>query len=1074
MFAQSPQASISGFVKDKQGAVIVGAEVSAVSSATGAKTSAQTNDSGFYSLRSLPIGDYVVTVEHPGFRRYIRQNINLTTGQALELEIPMELGAVTENVTVSAEASMLETRTSDVSQLINSKTVEDVPLGDRRSMNLINVTPAAVFVAYDAGAKPNFSLAGGRTQSQMFWIDGGTGQNMRLGIGQVDVDPPVETVQEMKVLANSYSAEYGGSAGGVIIATTKSGSNRLHGSLFEYLRNDKLDAANFFAPIVDGRKSKAPLRYNVFGGTVGGPIKRDKTFFFFAYEGSRRHEGTVRTFITPTNLERTGDFSRSGAIIYDPATTRVENGRTIRDPFPGNIIPSTRFDPVAVNLLQYYPLQNTPGGTNFRANYIRVLTRDNYTAKVDHNLTAKDKISGRYIYNSDNAENTSVFPNPAAETLTDALRHQNYWYASWTRVFTPALLNELRFTYANRINHELSKCLGGDWPTKIGLNGVPNNAFPTVNVAGVTALGAGTQERQQYPIQQYQLVNNLSWVRGKHSWKFGGEVRPSMNHEVLLTSPSGNLNFATTATGLPGSGTTGNAIASLLLGLPSAFSARQTQLLDRYSFYLAAFAQDDWAISSKLTLNIGIRWETDTPITDRNTRFNGFDTTQINPVSGTPGVVKFGGLNGYRTQPYGTDWNNFGPRFGFAWKPFTNGRTVVRGGYGIFYAHPFDAGAPASASLGYENSLALNTPDNGITAPFVLRNGVPGYSLVVPTLNDSFGAVKVGAAATTAVTFYESDRKTGYAQQFNFNIQRELGNSVVIEAGYLANLGRNLPNTNLSINQIRPELLGPNATQKDRPFPQFSNVTVLLPTIGTSNYHAGVIRLEKRYSFGLNFLTTYTYSKFLDNSNDAGSAIGNSGGPYSDFYNRRADYGPSDNDIRHRFTWTSVYELPFGPGRSHLSHGALGRVVGGWGLGSVITMQSGAGFTVTTQTNSTNAFSAGALRADVLRNPNLEASQRTLDRWFDTDAFRQPAAYRFGNQGVNLLRGDGLTVFDFSVLRNFSIRESSKLQFRAEMFNAFNHTNFLLPGRVFGASGFGQVTAAQPARRIQLGLRLVF
>src|SRR2546423_2375334 len=348
---QTPQATISGVVTDAQGAVVTGAEVAASSAATGVKFSARSNDSGFYSIPFLPIGEYTVTAEHAGFRRYIRQAVSLSTGQVVALDIHLELGAVSESVQVSASAAMIETRTSDVSQLVDSKTVEDMPLGDRRALNVVRISGAAVFVNYDTGLKPNFSLAGGRTQSQMFWIDGGTGQNMRLGVGQVDLEPPADAVSEVKILSNNYAAEYGGSAGGVIIATTKSGTNRFHGSLEEYLRNDKLDAANFFAPTSGAQKIKAPLRYNVFGGTLGGPIRHDKTFFFFSYEGSRRHDGSSRSLTVPTDLQKAVAFSQTftaqGALIpvYDPATTHLDStGKTVRDLFPGTRIPSTEFN----------------------------------------------------------------------------------------------------------------------------------------------------------------------------------------------------------------------------------------------------------------------------------------------------------------------------------------------------------------------------------------------------------------------------------------------------------------------------------------------------------------------------------------------------------------------------------------------------------------------------------------------------------------------------------------------------------------------------------------------------------
>ncbi|MDP2996864.1 MAG: carboxypeptidase regulatory-like domain-containing protein [Bryobacterales bacterium] len=1085
LLAQSPQATINGTVSDSQGGVIVGAEVSAANVQTGVKTTVKTNESGVYSLRFLPIGNYVIDASQAGFKSYSHSNITLTTGQVLGLDIQLELGAVSETVSVSASASLLETRTSDVSQLVEARSIEDMPLGDRRSMNMINMTGGAVFVAYDSGQKPNFSLAGGRTQSQMFWIDGGSGQNMRLGVGQIDTDPPVETLQEVKVMANGYAAEYGGSAGGVIVATTKSGTNQFRGSLFEYLRNNRLDAPSFFAPIAGGKKQKAPLRYNVFGGVIGGPVRRDKTFFFFSYEGSRRRDGAISTLTVPTDTQKAGDFSKTlnaqGVMIpiYDPATTRTEAGRGVRDAFAGNRIPSARFDPVALNLFKYYPVANRApdtlaGANNFRANYVNLLTRNTFLVKVDHNLGAKDKLSGRYLYNSDDSGNTSVYPEPAADTANGTRRHQQFWYMSWTRVITPSLINEFRFTYGNRINHAFSKSIGGGWPAKLGIKGVPENAFPQIVATGFANLSNASQERRQFPIEQLQYVENLSWIRGRHAFKFGTELRSSRNYETNLPTASGAFTFNTLPTGQPGVAASGNGLATLLLGFPTGFAMRQTPVLDRKSWYLAGFVQDDWTLRKNLTLNLGVRWETDTPIMDAGDRMNSFDPNANNPVSGTPGVIRFAGVNGWPSNPYSTNMRNFGPRIGFAWKPLSSSAMVVRGGFGIFYAHPFDSGQPASAALGYEQSAQLDSPDNGITAPFYLKDGPPGLTATSPKLDDSFGAVAVGRNATTAVTYFEQNRKTGYSEQFNLSVQRELPRSMVVEATFLGNFSHRLPSANLSTNQIRPERMGPAAAQKDRPFPQFSNVTLIAPTLGDSAYLGGVLRFEKRFAKGFSILSTYTWSKFLDNTSDAGSALGASGGPYSDYYNRRADWGPSDNDIRQRLTWSSLYEVPFGKGRAHLANHPIGYLVGGWGVGSVVMLQTGPAFTVTTQTNSTNAFSAGALRADVLRPPGLAGGERTLARWFDTGAFKQPANYTFGNQGVNLLRSDAMVNFDFSILRNFNFSESKRLQFRTEIFNAFNHPNFSVPGRTLGGAGFGVVSSSFPGRRIQLGLRLTF
>ena len=1085
---QSSQANVSGLISDAQGAVIVGAEVIVRNAATGAASASTTNDSGLYAVRALSIGRYTLSVEKAGFKRLVRTNLQLSTGQSLELNLSLDVGAVTESISITASASSIETRSSDVSQLIESKTIEDMPIGDRRSMNIIGLTGAAVFVNYDAGGKPNFSLAGGRTQSQNFFIDGGTAQNMRLGIGQVDLDPPVETVAEVKVLSNSYSAEYGGSAGGVVIATTKSGTNQLQGTLFEYFRNEKLDAANYFAPVVNNRRVRAPLRYNVFGGTIGGPVRipklyngKDKTFFFFAYEGSRRNEGVVRTLTVPTIAQRGGDFSLNSNPIFDPDTTALVNGQNRRTQFPGNLIPPSRMDKAAQKIATYFPVPNRPpdnatGANNFRANYVTQFPRNNYTAKVDHNLTTNDKLTIRYLYNSDDRFNTSVFPLNAADTLTDPKRHQHYTYLSYNKILTPSILNELRYTYGNRINFDPSKGLGEDWGKTIGIANLPAGAFPTLNSTGYTSLGAGNQERRQLPIQQHQIIDNFSWVKGRHNLKFGFEYRKSMNYEINRPSPSGSFNFIPFSTGQPGTAATGNGFASMLVGLMTNYTVRETEVLDRRSTYLAGFMQDDWKVSRDLNINLGLRWELDTPIIDVNNRMNGFAIDQVNPVSGTLGVVKFLGQGGWATQPYRTDLNNFGPRVGLAYKLFGKDTTVLRGGYGVYFAHPFDAGAPSSASLGYEKSITLVSPDQGITHPFVLSRGPGTSSLVSPTLDDRFGAVRVGSAPNTAVTFFENGRSTGYSQQFNLGMQHVVRGGVLLEATYLGNISHKLASSNLSLNQIPLEQAAAGrTTQQFRPYPQFSGVTALLPSLGDSSYHALSTRFEKRFSGGLNFLGTYTWSKFLNNTSEGGLQVGNDSGPYSDFYNRRLDNGYSGNDVPHRMTFASVYELPFGTGRRFLKgNNPLRWVLGDWNLGVNALLQAGAPFTVTTQVDTRNNFSAGGLRADIVGVPNLSNGERSPARWFNTAAFAQPAAFRNGTSGVGIARSDGKINLDISLLKNFPLGERRKLQLRGEFFNLTNHPNFGNPGSSFGGPGFGVINSADPARRVQLGARLVW
>jgi hypothetical protein len=999
----------------------------------------------------------------------------------------MELGAVAETVTVTASAAALDDNTSVITQTFEPAELAEIPLGDRRTMNLISLAAGAVFIGYDAGNKPNFSLAGGRTQSQMLWIDGGSGQNMRLGVGQMDVDPPVETIEEVKVLSNNYAAEYGASAGGVVLETTKSGTNAYHGSGYEFLRNDLLDAPGFFAPVVNGSKTIPKLRYNIYGGTVGGPIRKNRTFFFFGYEGRRLGVGGSIILTVPTSLQRAGDFSQTrnaaGAVvaIYDPNTTQVVNGKQTRTQFPGNVIPQSRLDPVALKMLNYFPSPDRPptlitGANNFQTNNVTWTNSNYYTGKVDHVFSEKDRLTGRYIFNEDLPHIYGPYgPNDAGDPTAVTLAKQQYVYADEIHVLNSATVNDLRFNYGYRVAHAITNGVGSNAVTAMGLTGVSNNAFPHIAPAGFTAIGSTSQERQQYPIQNLQMMDNFSKIVGRHALKFGFEARKSSNDETDLFTASGDFTFATTATGLPGGGG-GNGAASMLVGFPTTFAQAQANVIDRYSWYYAAFAQDDFKITHNLTLNLGVRWEMDSPMKDVNNRMNSFDLRQINPVSGTPGVVKFLGVNGYSELPWHYDWNNFGPRFGFAWKPDFSTKLVFRGGYGIFFAHPFDSGQPAAANLGFGYSTNLQTPDNGITAPFLLKNGPPQVTTSV-SLNDSYGAVPYGGTPTTAVTFFDPSRATGYSQQSNLSIQYQISGSMIVEVSAVTNIGHKLPNTNLPINQILPQVLGPScSTQICRPYPQFSSVTIVSPEIGDSRYIGGFVRISKRFSKGLNLNASYTRALFLDNSFEGGSSIGADANAqaYSNQYNRRADWGPSPNDIHHRLSASSVYELPFGPGKPWFSRGVVGNVIGAWTLGSVVTVQSGAPFTVTTNTNNTNAFSAGAQRPIVVGDPSLPSGQRTVNEWFNIAAFAQPAIYTFGNEGRGAMRAPGLFDADLSLSRNFRLGEKLTMQFRGEAFNVLNHTNLSAPAKAFGAADFGTITAAGPARILQVGAKIRF
>jgi len=1080
---QTSQGRLTGRVLDPDGAVIPAAEVVASNEETGVATRARTNEAGIYVLPFLQPARYTVTAAVQGFKKHERKGIVVETAQELSFDIRMELGSLAEVVQVTAESPLLENSTATVGQFLDSRAVTEMPLGNRRAIELARLAGGVVWVSYVGLAKPAFSLAGGRVQNQMYWLDGGSIQNFRFGIGQVDTDPPVDVIREFRILQNNYSAEFGGSAGGVIVSTTKSGTNQFHGSASEYLQNDKLNAPGFFAPTQGDQKLKTALRQNLLGGTLGGRIIRDRTHFFVGYEGTRRTEGVDQILTVPAPIQSQGNFSQTlnnqGRLIqiYDPASTRAQDGKTVRDPFAGNLIPSARFDAVARQLTDYWPQPNRPptnlaGAQNFvGSKRARLYTRDNVTSKVDHIFSNANRFYFRLLDNRDPLIWSSNYPKKEGDpgAAIKERWQQSYLFAD-THTFSPNLVMDIRYTFGKRKDNEVSAGSGSGILEQIGLKGVPAGAFPAVRVAGMANLG-DTAENIKFPIRQHQFVTNLMYVFGKHVMKFGGELRKSEVFQVQRQIP-GQYNFATTGTGLPGSSATGLAYASFLLGFVNTFSLKDTDLLNRYNWYGAWFWQDDWKVAPGLTLNLGLRWETDTPLTDVNNRMNGFDPVAINPVSGTAGVVRFAGINGFSRQPYQTDWNNFGPRFGFAWQPSGRPRWVVRGGYGVFYENPNAHGAPASAALGFDRSVSLSSPDNGVTPVFYMGQGVPGVSLTSPVRDDSFGAVSVGKAVTTSVTFYEPNRRTGYAQQFNFGIQRQLGGNVVVELSYLGNLGRKMSTSNLSMNQVPAAGLASGNAQVRRPFPQFNDVAILYPSLGINNYHAGVLRAEKRLSGGLSLLGTYTWSRAIGNLDEA-VGIGDDQ-IFQDYYNRKLDKGPSTIDIVHRFVCSSVYDLPFGMGRRWLGKGALSRLFGGWTVGTIASMQGGGPFTVTMQTNSTNAFAAGGQRANVVRDPNLPVSERRVDHWFDTDAFVAPPPYTFGNAGRGIIRADGRVNFDFSISKNFSLRERSRLQFRGELFNAFNHPDFDPPGHIMGSADFGTITSATDPRTVQLSLRLTF
>ncbi|MPZ19064.1 MAG: hypothetical protein GEV06_14290 [Luteitalea sp.] len=1077
LFGQGSTGTITGVVTDPSHAHLPGVDVVATNVATGVSRSTVTNAQGEYTIPLLQPGEYQLTASLPSFRAFTRSGLVVELGRVIRLDMALELGEVTDSVEVRATTPLLESETSSVGQFIENETVINMPLNARRAGELISLMGNAITISKDV-LRPRVAAAGGRGDQQQWMIDGVNASNIALEIPQALFNPPVEAVQEMRVQQNAYSAELGNSAGGVVTISTKSGTNEYRGGLYEFLRNDALDARNFFAA------DKAPLRWNVFGAAMGGPIIRNRTFFFVHNEWQRQRIGVTNTLTVPTELQRSGDFSQTtdnaGALtaIYDPLTAHQDPedpSRIIRDPFPNNVIPEDRFDPVGATLVEFYPLPNQAptnpaGANNFVGNRTNALNLSTLTAKVDHTFSDTDRFAFRFILHDFPTNNTPVFSQAAADPFGVETDRRAYSFLfNHLHNFSPTLLNDLRVNYQPRRFqiHPLEP--DGNWPAQLGLNGVNGSPFPRVNAAGFVALGNNNQGRVQAPITDTHIVNTFSWFRKSHALKLGGEIRLSRNQEALAQSISGNLTFQPQGTGLPGQANTGNAIASLLLGYVHRGRVAEFDILDRRANYFALFVQDDWKVTPTLTVNLGIRWEAHTPRVDANDRQNGFDPVATNPVSGTPGVVTFAGRDGLGRTVYDGDYNNIGPRIGLAWRPFGSRNAVIRSGYGIFYGPPLPGSNNTAAGFGIEGDL--QTPDNGITAPFLLRDGFPASSRL--ELGPGFGAVPVGEAPVFSPEFIDKDRRLGYSHMFNLSIQGEIGFSTMVELSYLGNLGRNVPGPSISINQVPPDNFGPGNRQALRPFPQFNDVTRVSPMDGTSSYHGMNIKVEKRFSHGLNFLANYTWSKFIDDV-PAQFEAGSVGGGPQNLFDRASEKALSGNDVRHRLVWSSVYMLPFGKGRATLNEGIAASVLGGWDVGLIMTLQAGNPIGLVTQVNTTNGFTPGPQRVNVLRDPSLPTSERTVERYFDTEAVVAPPELTFGNAGRSLLTGPGLANFDVSLIKNHRWGQHYNVQFRIEAFNVFNHPNFNNPGRALGSPNFGVISSAGAPREVQLGLKVEF
>jgi hypothetical protein len=1048
---------ISGRVTDPSKAAVSGAQVTLSRTGTGDRRAVTSSAEGYYSFPLLLPGTYEVDVLKDGFQKQDRPDIRVETGQISTVNVELAVGSVTETVNVSATVPLLQSEAAAVSTVVENETIVNMPLLDRRSAQLQRLS--GFVVSNGTGSGATFALAGGRGNNANYLIDGGTAQNLTLGVPTLYFDPPVESMQEFNVSISNYSAELGRTGGGVIQMTTKSGTNQFHGSAYEYFRNDDLNTRTAFS------KTIPELRYNLFGASLGGPIIKNKTQFFFNYEGRRQIASQNQLINVPTVAEDQGNFSADSYIVRDPRTGV---------PFANNTIPANLLDQVGSKLALFYPAPNVSGALsgkgNFDANDPATTTVNDYVGRIDHTFNDNNRLFARILGEPLTIVTGTIFPNPAADPFgTTSLQYYYNLSGTYYHNFSPNTINEARVTYTLRKAFAIGAGVNSSIDSQIGLTGVNQAFFPTVVVNGFQTLGSPTQQqRLQGPIRSDAYDDNLTLVRNKHTFKLGVEYRYSSNLDKYSPTAGGSFTFNNVATG--------SALASLELGWVQQGSLLATYPLLSRADYYAGYIQDDWRVTPRLTLNYGIRWDIDQPRWVEDNRQNSFNPTAINPVSGTPGIVTFSGLNGVSKYAHNWDLHNFGPRLGFAYK--VSDKWVVRGGGAILYAGEYDQATPIVANLGFSTQGSFVSPDNGVTPAFILANGMPAVSSpTVAQLTPGYGAVPVGTKPTTAVTYFNPNRENGYVYQASLDIQREFAGNFLLDIGYLGTYGHHLAAPDAqSIDQVPTNLLGPGNTQSLRPFPQFSNVQVIAADIGGSKYNGVNIGIEKRYSRGLSLKANYTWSKMLDNIDSRNELAAYPGtDSFTNYYNQANDWGLSGNDVRHRFVFSTIYELPFGRARRfRITNKALDAVAGGWSLGGVAELRTGTPLSPVMLTNTTNSFSDGE-RPNVVGNPNL--SSPTTAEWFNVAAFAAPAPYVFGNAGRTFGTGPGMVSLDASLLKDFSIRERFILQFRLEGLNILNHPNFANPNTQFGSATFGQVTSlvsGNQSRILQLGLHLQF
>jgi Carboxypeptidase regulatory-like domain len=1036
--------SIHGRAVDPQAAAVPGVTVTIEQAGTKISRSTVTNSEGLYSFANLPVGTYTVTAEAPGFKKVEVPNVKVEVAQRVQLDLTLEVGTLTETVQVTAAATQLQTSDSQIGSVVESKAISDLPLNGRNFTQLMVLmagsteraggTVAGHYVERAGGIA--FSVNGQRQSTNQFLINGFMAKEVQHGTNSVE--PIIDALQEFRVQSTNYSAEFGTEAGGQINVVMKSGTNDFHGSAWEFLRNDKLDANNFF----NNRTGtpRPPFKRNQFGVAGGGPFAKNRTFIFGAYEGTRVRKGITQLTTVPTAAMRSGDFSAVGA-VRDPLTGEL---------FPNNRIPANRLNPITTAILErYVPLPNREGVFNWVSTDPQKIDVEQYNVRIDHRISDRDSLFGHYIFEDTNFRYPKLFPTDGA---SQEFRGQNALIA-WTHQIGAHSLNEFRLGFSRFIQNEFQARAGvTNVVRELGMQGLCEDpscwGIPQISVTGFAQFGEHGGQAVSGPRawrnEAFQLQDSFYTIVGAHNLKFGATVRRHRDNFPEAIYPRGQYTFNGFLTGQP--------FGDYLLGYP-----RNTLTsIDIFSPHfrnsvVEPWIQDDWRLTPDLTLNLGLRWEwAGRPVSEDDS------ISTVIYEGSTARLITARDPEGYPRALAFNDNNNFAPRIGLAYSPkWLGGKTVIRSAYGIFYQREL---ANTWVDLAINDPFIRQTTFNLDTDPnsqFFWQR----YNLSQPTA--------LAPPSPLLIFSVDTNWREGMVHQWNFNIQQSVGFGTMLQVAYVGNRGLRLPMATLP-NQPEP---GPGPVQPRRPYPNLGQVNGL-ESRADANYHSLQIQAEKRYTNGLQFVGGYTFSKCISNSDSTFVGEGTSIQNGRDFRQQR---GLCTQHIGERFTLSWLYDLPFGRGKRFLGQTprAVDLLLGGWQINGIYTARTGSPFTVTQAGDAPNTGD-GSARPDQIGDPN-DVEDRSIDRFFNTAAFSPAAPFRWGTAGRNTVIGPGINNWDFSIFKGFSFDEHKILQFRAEFFNLLNHPEFAFPGSAIGTAQFGRISAtSRDPRDIQMSLKFLW